>query len=280
MFSTNSTTSGTTKQLLLGLHCLMSIARRYADRHILVTGASRGIGAAIAKRLGSEGGRITLTARSITDLLNVESEISQGGGTAQTLPSDGLNIVSLDQLVDSATKTFGPIDVLINNAGVLPTATRSERISLDDWERVLRLNLTAPWYLAGRCYQGMKGRGGVVVNVTSTAAFYPSIGLASYNASKAALTMLTKTLALEWAHEDVRVVGVAPGKIQTALVEPILKYTEQRGLKPNPLNRIGEPWEIAGLVAFVASDEASYLTGTVITFDGGEVAATGADLSR
>jgi NAD(P)-dependent dehydrogenase (short-subunit alcohol dehydrogenase family) len=113
--------------------------------------------------------------------------------------------------------------------------------------------------------------GGVVVNVTSIAALYPSVGFAAYNASKAALTMLTKTLALEWAADGIRVVGVAPGRVDTAMVEPILRWDEKQGRRPNPLGRVGQPEEVAELIAFLAGDRARYVTGSIITIDGGEV---------
>ena len=118
------------------------------------------------------------------------------------------------------------------------------------------------------------------MNVTSTADFFPSAGLSSYEASKAALTMLTRTLALDWARDRVRVVGVAPGKVETVLVQPTVQWTARKDLPLNPLGRIGHPDEVADLIAFLVSDRATYLTRSVITLDGGEVAASGADLAR
>ena len=115
------------------------------------------------------------------------------------------------------------------------------------------------------------GDGGVIVNVTSTAATYPSVGFAAYNASKAALSMLTQTLALEWARDSIRVVGLAPGKIDTPMVEPILAWAERQGSRLNPLGRVGRPDEVAALVSFVVSDRAAYMTGNIVTLDGGEL---------
>jgi NAD(P)-dependent dehydrogenase (short-subunit alcohol dehydrogenase family) len=114
-----------------------------------------------------------------------------------------------------------------------------------------------------------------VVNISSTAALYPSVGFSAYNASKAALSMLTRTLALEWARDGIRVVGVAPGKVDTAMVRPIVDYGARNGLPLNPLDRIGRPEEVAALVAYLASDRAAYITGSIVTIDGGEVLATG-----
>ncbi|MGE3448789.1 MAG: SDR family NAD(P)-dependent oxidoreductase [Microbacteriaceae bacterium] len=252
-----------------------------APRTIIVTGASRGIGAVTARRLARGGANLVLAARSEPDLGDVAEEITRDGGRALVVPTDTADLDQLAALVGHAVDEFGGIDVLVNNAGVLPPAHRSVEIDVEEWERVLRLNLTSPWRLANLCHPWMRAAGGgVVVNVTSSAGFYPSVGLAPYNASKAALAMLTKGLALEWAGDGVRVVGVAPGKIDTALIQPIVAFTERRGLRLNPIGRLGAADEVAALIEFVVSDDAGFMTGTVITLDGGEVAATGADAAR
>jgi NAD(P)-dependent dehydrogenase (short-subunit alcohol dehydrogenase family) len=252
------------------------------QRVALVTGASRGIGAATAVRLAADGYAVVLAARSIDLLEGVNERIASAGGTCVVVRTDVSRIADLDALIAQVEAQFGHLNVLVNNAGALPEATRAEHMSLADWQRALDLNLTAPWYLASRCKDLMvrSGMGGVVVNVTSSAAFYPSVGFTAYNASKAALAMVTRTLALEWARHKIRVVGVAPGKVDTELVQPVLEYGERRNIRVNPLGRVGLPEEVAELVCFLASDRAAYITGSVITIDGGEVAATGADLAR
>lgn len=247
----------------------------------IVTGASRGIGAATARRLAADGARVVVAARSAGDLDAVVAAIRADGGEATAVVTDATDLAQLDALVEVTLATYGGIDVLVNNAGVLPPAVRSERLPVEEWEAALRINLTAPWYLATRCHAAMKAAGGgVVVNITSSAALYPSVGLSAYNGSKAAMTMVSKTLALEWARDGIRVVALAPGKVDTALVAPVLEFVQRAGQRVNPLGRVGEPEEVAALVAFVVSDEAAYLTGNVITLDGGEVAATGADAAR
>jgi 3-oxoacyl-[acyl-carrier protein] reductase len=247
-------------------------------RVALVTGASRGIGAATAVRLARDGCAVVLAARSVDDLRAVAKQIETDGGDALVVPTDVSDADALDALMAATLERFGRVDLLVNNAGVLPPATRTERVAVDDWKRTFDLNVHGPWYLACRARDAMVegGDGGVVVNVTSTASLYPSIGFSAYNASKAALTMLTKTLALEWARDGVRVVGIAPGKVETELVQPILRYDEKKQNRVNPLGRVGQPEEVADLIAFVAGAQAGYITGSIITIDGGELVGTGA----
>jgi 3-oxoacyl-[acyl-carrier protein] reductase len=243
-------------------------------RVAVVTGASRGIGAATAARLARDGCAVVLAARSTDDLETVAKEIDAANGEALVVPTDVSDVASLDALVAATLERFGRLDVLVNNAGVLPPATRAEKVTVEEWKSALDLNLTAPWYLACRAKEAMAASspgGGVIVNVTSTAAQYPSTGFAAYNASKAALTMLTKTLALEWAADGIRVVGVAPGRVDTVMVEPILRWDDKQGRRPNPLGRVGRPDEVAELIAFLVGERAGYVTGSIITIDGGEV---------
>jgi len=242
-------------------------------RVAIVTGASQGIGAATARRLAADGCAVVLAARSTERLESVAGEIAHGGGIAETVTTDVASTDDLDRLVDETMERFGRLDVLVNNAGMMPAATRSEKTSLDAWSEAIAVNLTGPWWLANRAHDAMvsTGNGGVIVNVTSTAATYPSVGFAAYNATKAALSMLTRTLALEWARDRIRVVGVAPGKIDTPMVEPIVDYAERRGDPLNPLGRVGRPDEVAALISYLASDLSAFMTGSIVTLDGGEL---------
>jgi NAD(P)-dependent dehydrogenase (short-subunit alcohol dehydrogenase family) len=173
----------------------------------------------------------------------------------------------------------GGLDILVNNAGALPEAKPAGDVSWAEWDTTLSLNLSAPWYLACRARELMTS-GGVIVNNASTASYYPSRGLVAYNVSKSALIMLTRVLALEWARDGIRVVGVAPGKVDTDLVQPILRWSEKRSLPLNPMRRIGGDGEVADLVAFLVSDEARYITGVTVPIDGGELLTAGSEPGR
>jgi 3-oxoacyl-[acyl-carrier protein] reductase len=186
---------------------------------------------------------------------------------------------SLADLMERVRSDFGGLDVLVNNAGVLPQAARAENIGWDDWDATLQLNLSAPWFLACRARELMS-TGGVIINNASTAAYFPSRGLVAYNVSKSALVMMTRVLALEWARDGIRVIGVAPGKIETDLVAPILQWTEKHELPLNPMRRIGSGDEVADLVAFLASDRAGYVTGVTVPIDGGELLTAGSEPGR
>lgn len=245
-------------------------------RVALVTGASRGIGAATARRLAASGAAVVVAARGVDALESLRDEVVAAGGDALAVRVDLADAASLDELVAQVRAWRGRLDVLINNAGVLPPARRLERTTRDQWRETLDVNLTAPWYLACRAKELME-RGGTIVNVASTASFYPSVGLGPYNVSKAALAMLTRACALEWAPQGIRVVGVSPGKVDTAMVAPILDYLETHELPVNPLGRVSAPEEVADLIAFLVGDRAGYITGTIVPIDGGELIATGAE---
>jgi NAD(P)-dependent dehydrogenase (short-subunit alcohol dehydrogenase family) len=236
----------------------------------LVTGASRGIGAATARKLYSQGAKVVLAARGADALNALVAELSPEGDRAMAVTTD-LSVPSdLDGLMTAVRNRWGRLDILVNNAGVLPPASRLEKVTREEWDDVLALNLTAPWYLSCRARELMT-EGGAIVNVSSTAAHYPSIGLGAYNVSKAAVSMMSRACALEWAREGIRVVTVVPGKVDTELVRPILDYIEARKEKPNPLNRVGQPEELADCIAFLVGPHARYITGSTIAVDGGEL---------
>jgi NAD(P)-dependent dehydrogenase (short-subunit alcohol dehydrogenase family) len=255
-------------------------ARPLAGRRVLVTGASRGIGAAIARRVAEQGADVALTARGTDAIKALAEELGEHGVRAVALPADLTDRDSLRVLMQRVGEEFGGLDVLVNNAGVLPAARRAEQLTWAEWDQTLGLNLAAPWYLCCRAKELMGAGGGVIVNNASTAAYFPSRGLVAYNVSKSALVMLTRVLALEWAAEHVRVLGVAPGKIETELVQPILRWSERHNVSLNPQRRIGSDREVAELVAFLVSDRAGYMTGVTVPIDGGELLTAGSEPGR
>ncbi|MFC4945160.1 SDR family NAD(P)-dependent oxidoreductase [Pseudonocardia sp. GCM10023141] len=251
-----------------------------SGRRALVTGASRGIGAAIARRLAHDGADVVVTARSTAAIEALAVELGELGVRALAVPADMNDRDALQALTERVGAEFGGLDILVNNAGVLPAGSRAERLSWADWDATMGLNLEAPFFLACRAKELMGDGGGVVVNNASTAAYFPSRGLVAYNISKAALIMMTRVLALEWAREGVRVVGVAPGKIDTELVQPILRWSEKHDVPINPQRRIGVADEVADLVAFLVSDQAAYITGVTVPIDGGELLTVGSEPGR
>jgi NAD(P)-dependent dehydrogenase (short-subunit alcohol dehydrogenase family) len=255
-------------------------AARFDGQRVLVTGASRGIGAAVARRFAELGADVALTARSAGAIETLAGQFRRAGTRAMAVPADLADRDSLAALTDRVGDELGGLDVLVNNAGMLPAAAAAGDVGWAEWDHVIGLNLSAPWYLACRAKELMGDRGGVVVNNASTASYYPSRGLVAYNVSKAALVMLTRVLALEWARDGVRVVGVAPGKIDTELVQPILRWSEKTQRPLNPMRRIGQDYEVAGLVAFLASPQAGFITGVTVPIDGGELLTAGSETGR
>jgi NAD(P)-dependent dehydrogenase (short-subunit alcohol dehydrogenase family) len=187
--------------------------RALAGRRALVTGASGGIGAAIARRLGELGVGVALTARSADKLEALAADLGRQRVSVLAIEADMTDRDSLAAVIDGVGAHWGGLDILVNDAGLPPRAKPATEVSWAEWDNVIGLNLSAPWYLACRARELM-GPGGVIVNNASTASYYPSRGLVAYNVSKSALVMLTRVLALEWAHEGIQVVGVAPGKIE------------------------------------------------------------------
>lgn len=242
------------------------------QRIALVTGASRGIGLATAGRLAADGLHVVLAARSGDAIDQAAKELCAAGLSASAQVCDVSDLEACGALLESVGTDFGRLDVLVNNAGVLQKAALADTLSVETWNTSMQVNLTAPWFLATRA-QRLMSEGSVVVNIASTAAYYPSRGMAAYHVSKAGVLMLTRALALEWARDGVRVVGVAPGKIDTELLAPIKAWSAERRIALNPLDRIGTADEVAALVSYIVSDPAGYLTGVTIPLDGGELLA-------
>lgn len=243
------------------------------DRVVLVTGGSRGIGAAICKAMAAEGARVAVNFRvGKTAAEAVVQQIRETrGGQAVAIQADmgdETQILSMFKEIESA---LGPVDVLVNNAATCPSGPATS-YSRDDWENTFRINMTGA-FIAGREHVRRmlaSGRKGTIVNVVSAAAFLGSTtGHLPYDASKGALVSFTIALAREMGPHGIRVNAVAPGMTRTEMVAKTWEKNKERYLARIPLNRIAEPAEIAAIVVFLASDAASYITGATIDASGG-----------
>lgn len=243
--------------------------KRFEDRIALVTGASRGIGEAIAKRLAAEGALVLAAARSADALERVVSAIAAAGGKAQALKLDLADPQSIEAGVKSALASHGEISILVNNAGVTED-NLILRMSREAWDRVLSTNLTGVFLLTQAVVKGMvRKRYGRIVNVTSVVGLMGNAGQANYAASKAGLIGLTKSVARELASRNVTCNAVAPGFIATAMTDTMAEVARERLSGQIPLGRLGTADDVAAAVAFLASEEASYVTGTVLNVSGG-----------
>jgi 3-oxoacyl-[acyl-carrier protein] reductase len=237
------------------------------DGSALVTGASRGIGAAIAKSLAREGWPVGVNYRSDPEAAEaVVEEITSAGGRAKALQGDVSDPDTADALFTALEEEFGPVLVLVNNAGVTADGL-APMIDDDDWNRVIETNLSAAFRLTRRALRPMlRNRYGRVVNIASiVGGVRGNAGQANYAASKAGLVAMTKSVAAEVARRGVTVNAVAPGLIETGMSEGIAENL----LEHVPARRAGTPDEVAECVRFLASDGAAYVTGVCLTVDGG-----------
>ncbi len=243
---------------------------RFESRVALVTGASRGIGAAVARRLGSEGASVVVNYAGRTDAAaEVVADIERAGGSAIAVQADVSDPAACTSLVEATAAHFGQVDILVNNAGVTRDGLLV-RMSDDDWHTVIDTNLSGAFYLArsvGRLM--MKQRSGSIVNMASVVGVMGNAGQVNYAAAKAGLIGMTKSIARELAGRGVRVNAVAPGFIATDMTDALSDTARETALSSIAMGRLGTPEDIAATVAFLASDDAAYITGQVIAVDGG-----------
>jgi 3-oxoacyl-[acyl-carrier protein] reductase len=243
--------------------------KRFEGKIALVTGASRGIGEAIARRLAGEGATVIAAARTVDALEKVVSSIVSAGGKADVCALDLADPASIESGVKAALAAHGQIDVLVNNAGVTED-NLILRMSRDAWDRVLATNLTGVFLLTQAVVKSMvRKRYGRIVNVTSIVGLMGNAGQANYAASKAGLVGLTKSVARELASRNVTCNAVAPGFIATAMTEKMTDEAKAALTGQIPLDRLGGADDVAAAVAYLASDEASYVTGHVLNVSGG-----------
>lgn len=243
-------------------------------RRAIVTGASSGIGRATATRLGSEGADVCVNYYSEHEQRDAEAVVAgieAAGGKGIAVRADVGSEADVSAMVQRTVTELGGLDVLVNNAGIEKRVPTLE-MSLQDWEAVLRTNLTGAFLCLREAGKVMAANGGgVIINMSSVHEFIPWPGFAHYCASKGGLKLLTQTAARELAQHSIRVLGIAPGAIVTPINSFVLDdpEAEHAVIDEIPLARMGRPEEIAGAVAWAASHEASYVTGTTVVVDGG-----------
>jgi 3-oxoacyl-[acyl-carrier protein] reductase len=239
------------------------------DRVSLVTGASRGIGRAIARELASRGATVLAAARDQEKLAAVVAEIVAEGGKALAVSLDVADPASVEQAFDAILKTHGRLDHLVNNAGIIRD-NLVLRMKPEDWRLVLDTNLTGAFLCTQAALRPMlKQRAGRIVNVTSVVGLTGNPGQANYAASKAGLVGLTRSVAREVASRSITVNAVAPGFIETDMTAAMTDKAREAVASQIPLGRVGQPEDVAGAVAFLVSDRAAYITGQVLCVDGG-----------
>ena len=235
----------------------------------LVTGASQGIGRTCALRLAKEGAAVAVAARNQEKLNELVNEITAAGGKAAAFPLDVADEEQVKATVKAAIAQLGKIDILVNNAGI----TRDQlvmRMKRSDWDAVLQTNLTSAYLLIQQVITSMlKQRWGRIINVTSVFGQMGQAGQANYSASKAGLIGLTMAIAREVASRNITCNAVAPGFIETAMTEVLSEEFKLNAVKQIPLGRVGTTEDIASAVAFLASDDASYITGHTLSVNGG-----------
>ena len=237
----------------------------------IITGASRGIGKAIAIKLAACGANISLVSRNQNDLDAVLETINHTGGEAQSLIGDVSNLESFSDVVTHTIEKWKQVDILINNAGI----TRDNiimRMKADEWDNVMDINLKG-------CFNGiksvirpmLKNTGGRIINITSVIGQIGNAGQSNYSASKAGIIGLTKSTAKELGSRNITINAVAPGYISTVMTDQLDDDIKEKLISSIPLGRLGKPEDVANLVCFLASDKASYITGQTFNVDGGMV---------
>lgn len=244
--------------------------RLLENKKALVTGASRGIGKAIAIAFAKAGADVAISDLKVdADAEEVVRELESIGVKAKAYASDASSFDASEQLVNEVLKDFGQIDVLVNNAGI----TRDNlllRMSEQDWDMVIKVNLKSIFNMTKAIQRNMlKQRSGSIINMSSVVGLSGNAGQSNYSASKAGLIGFTKSVAQEFGSRGIRCNAIAPGFIETAMTEKLPEDVRDNWIKTIPLRRSGKPDDVANIALFLASDLSSYVTGQVISVDGG-----------
>ncbi len=247
--------------------------KRFVGKSALVTGASSGIGRATARRLAAEGAKVTVVGRRRDRLDEVARELGTAGAEAAVAVGDLRDEAACAAVVATAVERFGRLDLLVNAAGVIGNGA-VDATEPAEWDRVMDSNLRSVWLMTRAAAAALKAAQGAIVNVSSVTSIRPYANLASYCVSKAAVDMLTRCAALDFAPHGVRVNAVLPGVVVTELhtvTGAVADYPAflERGKGTHPLGRVGQPEEIAALIAFLLSGESGWTTGACVSIDGG-----------
>lgn len=246
----------------------------FNGKNCIVTGSSRGIGRAIALELAKKGANVIVNYYKSEDKAEqVVDKIKSMNREAFSIQADVADKTSVKNMVDTAIERLNTIDVLVNNAGIVQS-TPLKDLSVDGWERTINVNMKGPFLCSKYVGQHMIERGsGNIVNIASISGLHPEINMGAYSPSKAGLIRLSQVFAIEWARYNIRVNAICPGPVDTPMMEQ--SYEDPTLLKARtkaiPMKRFAQPEEIAKLVAFLASDASSYITGEYIVIDGGSV---------
>ena len=240
----------------------------------IVTGASRGIGKAIAQQFLAQGAKVAFPYRSSAEAAAARAqELSAGGGTVKGFQSDAASMTDAERLVGEVVEAFGTVDIVINNAGITDD-TLLMRMTEEQWDRVISVNLKSCFNLTKAVMRTMlKARSGSIVNISSVVGVQGNAGQANYAASKAGILGFTKSVALELGSRNIRCNAIAPGFIETEMTAKLDADTVQGWRDAIPLKRGGTPEDVANLCVFLASDMSAYITGQTLNVDGGMITA-------
>ena len=239
----------------------------------LVTGASSGLGRQAALALAGAGVKVAVTARRVDRLEALAVEIADAGGQAKAFALDVRDIATIDGVVNEVVAALGPINILVNNAGV-SVVKRPEDFTPEDYDYIQETNVKGPFFLAQAVGRGMikRGEGGKIINISSMMALRVIGKLALYAMSKAAIGQMTRQMALEWARHDIQVNAICPGYIETEMNADLWQTPAGRGMiEAMPRRRIGKPEVMDGLLLLLASGQSDYMTGTLIPVDDGQL---------
>lgn len=243
------------------------------DKSVIITGAAQGLGSAFAHAVADAGARVAVADKQADAATAVAEEIAEGGARAVAVAFDQADGRSVAAMVDEAESRLGPISILVNNAGIFSSLRRrpAAEIDPDEWDEVLRVNLTGPFLCARRVIPGMMGRGyGKIVNIVSASVFLATNQLAHYVAAKAGLVGLTRALAREYGAAGIRVNALSPGATDTGAAVSTPEYLE-RAASRRSIPRVEVPQDLTGALLFLCSSNSDFMTGQHLVVDGGSV---------